>query len=131
MVTFQGLDQPQELEKERSALSSSLTPRGIRHVNSTLKRDRLFVLLAPARDGNLDAFLPNYEEPFEDTVNRFATAIIESGDPLQVLYRAGIGSQADRFPSWVLDWTVLNKEALPLRVTEVPTSKRATTSFRV
>ena len=46
-----------------------------RHVNSTLKRDCLFVLLAPARDGKLDAFIPNYEEPFEDIVNRFATVV--------------------------------------------------------
>ena len=77
-----------------------------RHVDSSLKRDRFFSLLGLANDGDLEEFEPDYDSPFEDIARRFAGTRITQGRGVQVLSRAGLGSQHLRFPSWVPDWTI-------------------------
>jgi hypothetical protein len=77
-----------------------------RHSESTLKRDRLFALLGLASDGNEEEFEPDYDSSLENVVFRFASVFIRQGRGIQMLHRAGLTDQADRFPSWVPDWTV-------------------------
>ena len=100
-----------------------------RYNTSTLQRDRLFALLGLAEDGNLDAFEPDYAGSLDEIVMRFTMAMIENGDPIQILYRAGLSSQPDRFPSWVPDWTVIQARSLSAlkdRGTDFKACKRET-----
>ncbi|KAJ8106830.1 hypothetical protein ONZ43_g6928 [Nemania bipapillata] len=80
-----------------------------RHVDSKLRRDRFYALLGIASDGHLEDFEPNYHCPFELVVQKFASALIvrliKDGSAMELLYRAGMGSDPGRFPSWMPDWT--------------------------
>jgi hypothetical protein len=76
-----------------------------RHIESTLSRDRLFALLGFSSDGNDAVSEPDYKSAFEDIVLKFACAFVGQGRGLQLLYRAGISSKPDHFPSWIPDWT--------------------------
>ncbi|KAJ3456983.1 hypothetical protein MRS44_014124 [Fusarium solani] len=77
-----------------------------RNVRSTLTRDRFFALLGIACDGDLPGFRPDYQAPLQDVVCSFARSLVAEGMGMKLLYRAGLGSQPHRFPSWVPDWTV-------------------------
>jgi Heterokaryon incompatibility protein (HET) len=76
-----------------------------RYAEATLQRDRLFALLGFAADSKNPAFAPDYDVPFESIVLRYARAFVKQGKALDLLYRAGLGSQPKRFPSWIPDWT--------------------------
>jgi hypothetical protein len=99
-----------EARKTRWALLGLL--ESFRYVQSTLQRDRLFALLGFSSDGTNPAFEPDYEAPLEIIVRRFAYAFIEQGKIMLLLYRAGLGSQPNRFPSWIPDWTVKKPSCL-------------------
>ncbi len=77
-----------------------------RHVESTLTRDRFFALLGFASDGDDAAFRPDYASPLEIIVLRAVNAFIKQGRGIQLLYRAGLSSRSEVFPSWVPNWTV-------------------------
>lgn len=81
-----------------------------RHTKSTRQRDRFFSLLGIASDGDLANFAPDYQCSFETIVFRYAQTffrpITQNRDPMELLYRAGLGNHAHRFPSWVPDWTI-------------------------
>ncbi|CAO2650180.1 Nn.00g014720.m01.CDS01 [Neocucurbitaria sp. VM-36] len=99
-----------EARQTRWALINLFEP--FRYLESTWKRDRLFALLGIASDGADPAFEPDYTSPLEVVVTRFANVFIRQGKVLQLLYRAGLGSQPERFPSWVPDWTSLKPTSL-------------------
>ncbi|PQE10655.1 heterokaryon incompatibility protein [Rutstroemia sp. NJR-2017a BBW] len=83
-----------------------------RYAESTLSRDRLFALLGLASDGNEAEFEPDYDSPLEDIVLEFARGFVRQGRGMQMLYRAGLSHQSDRFPSWIPDWTVKRASSL-------------------
>lgn len=99
-----------EARQTKWALINLFEP--FRYLQSTWKRDRLFALLGIASDGADPAFEPDYKSPLEQVVLRFVSVFIRQGKVLQLLYRAGLGSQPHRFPSWVPDWTVLKPTSL-------------------
>ena len=70
------------------------------HTDSTEERDKLFALLGLAYDAGDEAFNPDYSSPFEVVVLRYATAFVERGDALELLYRAG-ASKSYNFCSWI------------------------------
>ncbi|KAF3057208.1 Heterokaryon incompatibility protein 6, OR allele [Daldinia childiae] len=78
-----------------------------RHVDSTLRRDRYFALLGLASDGNNKEFEPDYRKstPFEEIACRFGRGFVNNGHGMYLLYRAGLGPNSDRFPSWLPDLT--------------------------
>ncbi|KIW86752.1 uncharacterized protein Z519_12665 [Cladophialophora bantiana CBS 173.52] len=78
----------------------------LRHVASGRMRDRFFALLGLAADGDRDEFEPDYQSDFEVIVSRLAEAFVRDGHGIELLTRAGLNPQSDRFPSWILDWTV-------------------------
>jgi hypothetical protein len=75
-----------------------------RYAQSTLTRDRLFALVGLASDGNEDDFEPDYDSSLEQVMLKFARVFVRQGQGMQLLYRAGLNAQSDRFPSWVPDW---------------------------
>lgn len=83
-----------------------------RHVQSTLARDRFFALLGLASDGNNPEYTPDYNATFEDIVVKIARAFVAQGRGMSLLNAAGLGSQHDRFPSWIPDWTVTTAGSL-------------------
>jgi hypothetical protein len=83
-----------------------------RHVESILRRGRLFALLGLASDGNEVEFEPDYDSPLGDVILKFARVFIRQGRGMQIIYRAGLGHQSHRFPSWVPDWTVKRASSL-------------------
>jgi hypothetical protein len=99
-----------EARQTRWALINLLEP--FRYLEASWTRDRLFALLGFASDGADPAFEPDYTIPLEAVVTRFAGAFIKQGKVLQLLYRASLGSQPSRFPSWVPDWTTLKPPSL-------------------
>lgn len=105
---FEALDNLRGWEARQTRWSVLLLLETFRHVKSTLARDRLFALLGISSDGDLKGFEPDYSAPFEKVVLSFARALVSDGWGVQLLYRAGIGSNWDpaRFPSWVPDWTI-------------------------
>ncbi|KAK5113330.1 hypothetical protein LTR85_010947 [Meristemomyces frigidus] len=103
-----------EARKKRWTIFQLL--EGFRYVDSTLKRDRFFALLGIASDGHLEGFEPDYVSPLEAVIRKFAKALVDHlaprGEAIKVLYRAGLSSQPDRFPSWVPDWTTEKPSSL-------------------
>ncbi|KAI1094358.1 hypothetical protein F5B19DRAFT_490478 [Rostrohypoxylon terebratum] len=101
------------------------------HADSTLKRDRFFSLLGLASDGNLEAFQPDYRTDitFESIACRFGHAFVAQGYGIQLLYRAGLSSQPNRFPSWLPDLTVPRNSSL-LRYCEQGATYRASADKR-
>ena len=99
-------------EAKHARWSLFLLLETFRHVDSSLNRDRFFSLLGLASDGNLEAFEPDYESPFEDIACRVAGTLITQERGIQVLSRAGLGSQPHRFPSWIPDWTTAKSGSL-------------------
>jgi hypothetical protein len=83
-----------------------------RYAESTLSRDRFFALLGLASDGDEPDFEPDYDSPLEAVVLKFARVFVHQGRGMQLLYRAGLGYQSHRFPSWIPDWTVNRSSSL-------------------
>ncbi|CEI61900.1 unnamed protein product [Fusarium venenatum] len=112
MEPFTTLDNLREWDARQTRWSILLLLEGFRGLQSGLKRDRFYALLGIACDGNLPDFEPDYEIPFEDVVITFARALVSNGEGIQLLHRAGISTQPDRFPSWIPDWTVPKSPSL-------------------
>jgi hypothetical protein len=74
---------------------------------ATRNRDHLFALLPLANDAEDEAFNPDYEEPFESVVRRYAAAFVDRGQVFHLLGTAcpNLQSTSKRFPSWIPDWT--------------------------
>jgi hypothetical protein len=80
-----------------------------RYTEATLARDHLFALRGLAVDGADQAFDPDYNSPFESIVRKYAATFIQRGKVMTLLHYAGIGSDSDRFPSWIPDWVCAGK----------------------
>ena len=76
---------------------------------ATRKRDHLFALLSLANDTDDSAFDPDYAEPFEKIVRRYAGAFIRQKHCFRLLVSAGLNSEPSRFPTWIPDWTIRRK----------------------
>jgi len=109
---FRTLAKHREWEARQCRWSLFLLLETFRHVHSLHRRDRFFSLLGLANDGHLAEFGPDYERPFEDIVCRFARAFITQGKGIEMLSRAGLSSQPNRFPSWIPDWTTTRPPSL-------------------
>ena len=109
---FLKLASHREWEARQTRWSLFLLLETFRHVRSQRMRDRFFALLGIAEDGHLAAFEPDYDSDFEVIVCRVASAFVEMGQGIQLLSRASLGSQPDRFPSWIPDWTVPRPSSL-------------------
>ncbi|KAI3316471.1 hypothetical protein HD806DRAFT_517477 [Xylariaceae sp. AK1471] len=103
---FVTLSHLREWEARHSRWTLLVLLETFRYVESSMKRDRFFALLGIASDGNRAEFEPDYRSDFRVIVCRFARALVAQGNGMQLLHRAGLSSQPDRFPSWVPDWTV-------------------------
>ncbi|KAM0424514.1 hypothetical protein ACHAPT_010228 [Fusarium lateritium] len=103
---FRTLSWLRSWEMRQTRWSVLLLLETFREVKSSLTRDRFFALLGISSDGNLPGFTPDYECPLEVVVCSFARALVAQGMGMQLLFRAGMGSQPHRFPSWIPDWTV-------------------------
>ena len=69
----------------------------------------MFAYLGFAADAEDSAFDPDYIEPLELVVKKFAAAFVRKGFGNQMIAEAGLASQPSRFPSWIPDWTNANK----------------------
>ncbi|KAE9363002.1 HET-domain-containing protein [Stipitochalara longipes BDJ] len=72
---------------------------------ATRARDHLFALLSLARDADDSGFDPDYIEPLESIVRRYAAVFVRRGETFTLLATAGFGPQPSLFPSWIPDWT--------------------------
>ncbi|KAF1996938.1 hypothetical protein P154DRAFT_607356 [Amniculicola lignicola CBS 123094] len=103
---FLSLAAQREWEARQHRWTLILLLENFRHSESTLSRDRLFALLGLASDGNEASFEPDYDSPLEAIVLKFARVFVRQGRGMQLLYRAGLNQQSDKFASWIPDWTV-------------------------
>jgi hypothetical protein len=101
---FLSLAAQREWEARSSRWSLSMLLEHFRYTESTLSRDRLFAMLGLANDGNEVDFEPDYSSTLEEIVLRFARVFVRQGRGMQLLYRAGLHGDVDRFPSWIPDW---------------------------
>ncbi|CAH0046527.1 unnamed protein product [Clonostachys solani] len=104
-LSFHTLSELRVWESRGQRWSILLLLETFRKVKSTLARDRFFSLLGIACDGNLDGFEPDYDVPLECVVRKFARCLVTQGMGMMLLYRAGLSTQLNRFPSWIPDWT--------------------------
>ncbi|KAF2812279.1 uncharacterized protein BDZ99DRAFT_518138 [Mytilinidion resinicola] len=102
---FLSLAAQREWEARQLRWSLIMLLENFRYSESTLNRDRLFALLGLASDGNEAAFEPDYDSPLEAIVLKFARVFVRQGRGMQLLYRAGLNQQSDKFASWIPDWT--------------------------
>ncbi|OCK90529.1 uncharacterized protein K441DRAFT_578728 [Cenococcum geophilum 1.58] len=109
---FLELAKQREWEARQTRWSLIRLLESFRAAESTLRRDRLFALLGFASDGDNLAFEPSYDAPLEVIVRRYACAFIKQGKVMLLLYRAGLGSQPSRFPSWIPNWTIPRPSSL-------------------
>lgn len=72
------------------------------HTRATLQRDKLFAFLGLANNAGDPDLDPDYDEPLEVIVQRYARTFVKRGSAMDLLYRAGYSSP--RFPSWIPDW---------------------------
>jgi hypothetical protein len=101
---FLSLASQREWEARSSRWSLSMLLEHFRYTESTLSRDRLFAMLGLASDGNEADFEPDYSSTLEEIVLRFARVFVRQGRGMQLLYRAGLHGEVDRFSSWIPDW---------------------------
>lgn len=99
-----------EAQKTRYPLAQLL--QFYRHVDSSRARDRFFALLGLASDGDNPEYAPDYDASFEDIVVKIGRAFVAQGQGMTLLNAAGLGSQPDRFPSWIPDWTTTTAGSL-------------------
>jgi len=59
--------------------------------SSSSPLDKLYSLLHLASDGEQAALQPNYTQPLEAVIFRYAASFVDRGDALYLLYRAGTG----------------------------------------
>jgi hypothetical protein len=109
---FLALAAQREWEARHYRWTLMMLLENFRYAESTLSRDRLFALLGLASDGNEAEFEPDYNSPLEDVVLKFARVFVRQGRGMQMLYRAGLSHQSDRFPSWIPDWTLKRASSL-------------------
>ncbi|KAF2823081.1 hypothetical protein CC86DRAFT_409849 [Ophiobolus disseminans] len=109
---FLSLAAQREWEARNHRWSLSMLLEHFRYAESTLSRDRLFAMLGLASDGNEPDFEPDYTSPLEDVVLRFARVFVRQGRGMQLLYRAGLRDDSDKFPSWIPDWTIQKPNSL-------------------
>jgi hypothetical protein len=109
---FLTLGRMREWEARDCRWSLSLLLETFRHVQSSLRRDRIFSLVGLACDGDDAAFEPDYTSSFEEISCRVARAFVAQGRGMQLLHRAGIGAQPSLTPSWVPDWSVERSRGL-------------------
>lgn len=102
---FLRLSHLREWEARNSRCSLFLLLETFRYAESSLKRDRFFALLGLAHDGHATGFEPDYGSPLEVIVRKIGCTLVAQGEGMKLLYRAGLGPQAHRFPSWIPDWT--------------------------
>lgn len=72
--------------------------------SSSSPLDKLYSLLHLASDGEQAALQPNYTQPLEAVIFRYAASFVDRGDALYLLYRAGTG-KSFAFHSWIPNWT--------------------------
>lgn len=109
---FLALAAQREWEARHYRWTLMMLLENFRYAESTLSRDRLFALLGLASDGNEAEFEPDYDSPLEDVILKFAREFVRQGRGMQMLYRASLSHQCDRFPSWIPDWTVERASSL-------------------
>jgi hypothetical protein len=68
-------------------------------------RDHLFALLGISPRAHGKAFYPDYTEPFDKIVLRYARGLLDLGLIFPLLRRASVVPLSSRFPSWAPDWT--------------------------
>ncbi|KAH8698045.1 hypothetical protein GQ44DRAFT_733432 [Phaeosphaeriaceae sp. PMI808] len=102
---FLYLAEQREWEARQCRWSLFMLLEHFRHAQSTLSRDRLFALVGLASDGNEAEFEPDYDSAFERVVLKYAQVFVRQSRGIQLLYRAGLCDQSDRFPSWIPDRT--------------------------
>jgi hypothetical protein len=76
--------------------------------DATRSRDHLFALLSLAHDADDSGFDPDYLEPLESIVRRYAAVFVHREETFHLLATAGLspfGAQSSRFPSWIPNWT--------------------------
>jgi hypothetical protein len=83
-----------------------------RNTESTLGRDRLIAMLGLACDGDEPEFEPDYASSFEHVLLNFARGFVRQGRGIQLLSRAGLCQNSDRFPSWIPNWTIPRASSL-------------------
>ena len=87
----------------------------LRNFRCSDPRDHLFALLGLATDCNLTQFAPDYAEPIESVVLRYATNFVKGGMGHHLLRYSSWGSHCQKFPSWIPDW-VNHETALPIPI---------------
>ena len=116
LIPFLELAKMREWDAQQKRFPLRKLLETFRHTSSTVARDRFYSLLGIASDGHTDLFEPTYRRRFEDVVFCFGLAFlkieIEEGNPMNILCRAGLGSQANRFQSWIPDWTTTRSRSL-------------------
>lgn len=74
----------------------------------TRARDHLFALLSLAYDASSPGLDPNYDDPIEQIVRRYAEVFIKNGCLMELLSLAGHDPDPAAclpFPSWIPNWT--------------------------
>ena len=72
---------------------------------ATRARDHLFALLSLASDADDSGFDPDYLEPLESIIRRYAAVFVRREETFALLATAGLNPQSPRFPSWIPNWT--------------------------
>jgi hypothetical protein len=70
----------------------------------SLARDHIYALLGIAKGGSDNKHEIDYYSSLESIVQKYAALFVREGAVKDLVLRAGLGSQASRFPSWVPDW---------------------------
>jgi len=99
------------LDLTRQKLRSSVTKYSLLellgtfpHTLATKERDKLFSLLGLASDSERQEFVPDYSSSLETVVRRYASAFVNQGQVMDLLYRSGTLKSCS-FSSWIPNWT--------------------------
>jgi hypothetical protein len=76
---------------------------------ATRARDHLFALLGLANDGCASELDPDYDQSLVTILIRYATYFIRRDQSIALLYYVGANELSTRFPSWLPDWTRLQR----------------------
>jgi hypothetical protein len=121
------------LEEDHSRYYSSLLDlfELFQDKEATRSRDHLFALLSLASDADDSVFDPDYVEPFESVVRRYAAGFIRQNYCFRLLASAGLNSQSSRFPSWIPDWTIKRKSRFPEGLVDNSATYKAAASTEI